>query len=106
MNDGGYGAQNERTALAWLRTSLGFGVCALLCSRLVAGTALAVGVVVLAGALAALALFAAAAGRYRRNAATLAAGGSVAAPVAALALSALTVALGVVAAVLIALGSG
>ncbi|HYT10078.1 MAG TPA: DUF202 domain-containing protein [Mycobacteriales bacterium] len=91
----------ERTVLAWVRTALAYGVCALLCARLVAGsTSLALAVVLL-GALATTAVAGIASSRYRRARADAAAGRPVAAPLATATAAALTALLGLAAAVLV-----
>lgn len=98
------GLQPERTTLAWVRTGLALTVVSLLLTRLSEGTGPAALLAGLAGLVAAEGLVIAQAGRHRRSDARLRTGGLRPALGAAAVVTVVTVALAVVALVLVAVG--
>jgi uncharacterized membrane protein YidH (DUF202 family) len=90
------GVAPERTALAWTRTLLSYGVCVLLCLRLARGSPVLLAAVAAGGGLAVAALGGAARGRQRELPA-----GTGLAPVQAAVAAGLTVLLAVAAAALV-----
>lgn len=94
------GMQNERTSLAWTRTCLAYGICALLCARLSRHTP-AAAVVALVGIAAAGMLLGTVHHRYRRMNRDLFAGRPLTSVREIALLTAMTAALAVAAGVLI-----
>jgi uncharacterized membrane protein YidH (DUF202 family) len=92
----------ERTVLAWSRTAAAYGVCALICLRLAAGSTSLVLAVGVGGAAGIGAVGMIARSRWRSARAAAEAGRPVAAPGAAAGLAALVAGLGLAAAVLVA----
>jgi len=90
------GVAPERTALAWTRTFLSYGVCVLLCLRLARGSPVLLGAVAVGGGLAVAALGTAVRDRHRELPAR-----TGLAPVQAAVAAGVTVLLAVAAAVLV-----